>query len=92
MGDNIHERIRGRKWMMMRRAVLDADPLCTICRKRERVTLATVVDHKIALMNGGTNERSNLHGLCKSCHDTKTETDKGRKPKQAIGADGWPMD
>lgn len=75
----------------MRRSVLDADPLCTECRKNKRVTLATVVDHKTALMNGGTNERSNLHGLCKEHHDIKTEADKGRKPKQQIGEDGWPI-
>lgn len=85
------DRIRGRKWMAIRRTVLGADPLCTICRKRGQITLATVVDHKTALMNGGTNELSNLHGLCKPCHNIKTEVDKGREPKQEIGTDGWPV-
>ena len=75
----------------MRRTVLDADPLCKICRPKGRVALATVVDHEIALMNGGTNDIENLRGLCHDCHALKTEVDKGRKPKQVTGTDGWPV-
>ena len=30
------------------------------------------VDHKVALMNGGTNEMDNLVALCSNCHAKKT--------------------
>src|ERR1700709_2788715 len=33
------------------------------------------VDHKVALCNGGTNDRSNLTCLCLRCHRLKTRED-----------------
>ena len=75
----------------MRKVVLSNGPLCTACKANGRVTIATIVDHRTALMNGGTNDYDNLHGLCDDCHAIKTEADKGRKPKQQIGEDGWPI-
>ena len=41
------------------------------------------VDHRIALMNGGSNEDSNLGTLCDDCHNKKTRLDyKIRKRRQ----------
>lgn len=34
------------------------------------------VDHKVALMHGGTNEVSNLEALCPNCHRKKTTQDR----------------
>lgn len=77
--------------MKIRRAVLDANPLCVICQKKGIVRLAEFVDHIKALMNGGTNDMDNYQGLCKDCHDAKTAQDKGHRVKQEIGMDGWPI-
>lgn len=37
------------------------------------------VDHLVALMNGGTNDISNLRALCPNCHRVKTKRDRSRK-------------
>lgn len=61
---------------------------CVICRhKFPRIELT--IDHKIAIANGGTNEKRNLQVICKGCHDNKTrEENKARSkltnPKQHL--------
>ena len=60
--------------------------------KNKRITLATDLDHIIALENGGTNDESNYQGLCSPCHKTKTLKDLNYKPKQTIGLDGYPIE
>lgn len=78
--------------MAMRKVVMQRDKyLCQSCSTPDSPKIATVVDHEIALMNGGTNDYDNLRALCNPCHDAKTEHDKGRKSKQQIGEDGWPV-
>jgi len=50
------------------------------------------VDHKVALMNGGTNEESNLATLCDDCHTKKTRMDgslrRNREKLQRKGHNG----
>jgi 5-methylcytosine-specific restriction endonuclease McrA len=49
--------------------------VCSVCGIRP----STVVDHIIAKAAGGTDERSNLRGICGgpgSCHATKTGRDQ----------------
>lgn len=48
------------------------------------------VDHKVALVNGGTDTEDNLWLLCKECHYYKTREDLGQKVKTAIKKDGTP--
>jgi 5-methylcytosine-specific restriction protein A len=88
------ERIRGRKRVAIRAAVLSANPLCVMClaKKPQRVTAATEVDHILALVNGGTETDGNRQGLCKACHRDKTAADLGHRVKRQIGADGWPIE
>lgn len=86
-----NERIRGRKLQEIRQAHFRANPLCVHCAARGRTTVATQLDHIVALVNGGKDERDNRQGLCDRCHDIKTAIDLGRAPAQRIGLDGFPI-
>lgn len=86
-----HSRIRGRKLQEIRKRHFENYPLCVMCEKEGRITLATELDHIIALHNGGTNDDSNYQGLCSSHHKEKTIKDLNYKPKQVIGLDGYPI-
>jgi 5-methylcytosine-specific restriction protein A len=85
-------RIAGERLQLMRKRHFQLQPLCVMCLARGRTTVATELDHIIALVNGGTNDPENLAGLCRWCHIKKTRIDMGWKPKPKIGADGWPED
>ncbi|WP_441635126.1 HNH endonuclease signature motif containing protein [Cupriavidus sp. YAF13] len=62
-------------WRRIREGVLRRDPLCAECKKRHRVTAATVVDH---IDGDSTNDDpSNHQGLCASCHSAKTARQDG---------------
>lgn len=81
--------------MQINARVLSANPLCVMCQAKGRVTIATEVDHIIALTNGGTedpHDDSNRQGLCGPCHVEKTNADLGYTPKVATGLDGWPVE
>jgi 5-methylcytosine-specific restriction enzyme A len=89
------ERIGGRLRMKIRARVLAANPLCVMCQAKGITTLATEVDHIVALTNGGAedpHDDSNRQGLCGPCHEIKTNADLGYAPKVATGADGWPVE
>lgn len=81
-----HERIRGRRGVLLRQQVKREEVLCKSCLAKGRIAAVEEVDHIIPLSKGGTNDRDNLQALCKECHEAKTT---GRA-KQRIGADGWP--
>lgn len=87
------ERIRGRKLQALRARHFAANPLCVMCEAKTppRITLATQLDHILALTNGGTNSDDNYQGLCDECHKDKTAKDKGHRVKRRIGLDGWPV-
>jgi 5-methylcytosine-specific restriction enzyme A len=62
------------RWRYLRKAVLDADPLCVSCRLELRAEPATEVDH-IEPHRGDARlfwMRSNLQGLCSTHHAEKT--------------------
>jgi len=80
------KRIRGRRWMFIRKMVLDDEPLCRVCQEP-----ATEVDHIIALHRGGTDERENLQPLCQECHADKTAEDKQERRKASIDVNGYPI-
>lgn len=71
------KRIRGRRWMEMRRHVLAGSPLCVVCERAGFVELATEVDHIIPLAQGGSNDYANLQALCSDCHADKTRHEFG---------------
>jgi 5-methylcytosine-specific restriction protein A len=85
------ERIRGRALQRIRARHFAAHPLCVMCEAKGIITLATELDHIIALTNGGTNDDDNLQGLCAPCHEIKTIADLGNRPRVTVGADGWPV-
>lgn len=85
-------RLRGRKLQELRVWWFTRYPLCVICEQRRIVRAAVELDHIVPLWKGGTNDQSNLQGLCKACHDEKSERECGeRVGRPLIGVDGWPV-
>lgn len=82
------QRIRGRALQTLRAKHFRANPLCVHCHAKGIITLATELDHIIALNNKGTNADSNLQGLCAECHKVKTVIDLGYTQRKTIGIDG----
>lgn len=74
----IDRRKRGRAGQRERAAVLAEEPLCRRCLELGRPEPAVEVDHIIRLADGGTDDRSNKQGLCKPCHDLKTQAEHVR--------------
>jgi 5-methylcytosine-specific restriction enzyme A len=84
------QRIRGRKLIERRALWFMQHPLCVMCKREGRVSMATELDHIVALANGGKDDETNLQGLCADHHRIKTNNDLGYKPVRAIGSDGVP--
>lgn len=88
-----HEkRTTGRAWQNIRKRVLSDNPLCVHCQLEGLITLANEVDHIKPLSQGGTDDYSNLQGLCSHHHTIKTAKEQGYKVKVKIGLDGFPID
>jgi 5-methylcytosine-specific restriction protein A len=86
------ERLRGSKLQQRRKSYLRLRPLCARCEAKGLVALAEVLDHIVALCNGGSDDDpNNWQGLCIPCHKDKTAEDLGQKVKVAVGLDGWPV-
>jgi 5-methylcytosine-specific restriction protein A len=91
------DRIRGRRLQRIRADYFKLHPLCALCQQRDppRVRVAVILDHRIALVNGGpdfdTDNGTNRQGLCQDCSDEKTAADLNQKPR-GCDADGWPTD
>ncbi len=58
----------GAAWRRLRLVILHRDPVCRACGREP----ANEVDHIVSKTNGGTDDPSNLQGLCKACHSRKT--------------------
>jgi 5-methylcytosine-specific restriction protein A len=86
------KRQAGRPWQRLRRAILQASPLCVNCEAKGRVAAAVEIDHVIPLAHGGTDDLANLRALCRDCHLDETRRQFGRRHKPRIGNDGWPID
>jgi len=46
----------------------------------------------VPLHKGGTDDLDNLQSLCHDCHAEKTATEQGKRRRQEIGLDGWPVE
>jgi 5-methylcytosine-specific restriction protein A len=55
-------------WRKTRARILKRDSFCRGCGVRE----STICDHIVARAFGGTEDDSNLQGLCRPCSDTKS--------------------
>ena len=86
------KRITGRRLQRIRKQVLGEQPLCVACKAKGRVTVATQVDHIVALVNGGEDDHDNRQALCEECHKAKTRRDLGQRERPRIGLDGWPVE
>jgi 5-methylcytosine-specific restriction endonuclease McrA len=87
------KRTTGSKLQQIRREHFSRHPLCVLCLKKTPPVIreAVVLDHIIALVNGGTDTHGNRQGLCGECHDDKTRQDLKQRVKPRIGVDGWPI-
>lgn len=86
-----HERGYGTDWDKLRQDILKRDNhLCQGCLPR--VVPGNHVDHIKPKAKGGTDDPHNLQTLCEPCHKAKTALDAGKRVKQRIGSDGWPVE
>ena len=63
-----HERGYDCRWLKIRAGVLDAQPLCVPCLRRNAVTVAEQVHHITPIREGGTHDPANLLPVCRACH------------------------
>ena len=69
-------------WRDARAAQLQREPMCRLCRKYNKLTLATVVDHIIDIEHGGDMlDQSNLQSVCVPCHARKTRIDEHKRSR-----------
>ena len=60
-------------WKQARGAHLQSEPLCRTCRETGKLVSGSIVDHVVAIADGGAElDDSNLQTLCTSCHNKKT--------------------
>lgn len=86
----MQERIRGRKLQRIRKRHLMQFPLCVMCEAAGRLSIATQVDHIVALVNGGEDTAENRQSLCDDCHKAKTREDLGQRARTGCDVDGIP--
>ncbi|MGZ8164091.1 MAG: HNH endonuclease signature motif containing protein [Methylobacter sp.] len=66
-------------WKNVRALQLQLEPLCRRCRSVGKLTAASVVDHIMAIAEGGPDlDQNNLQSLCSSCHNAKTRRDTNK--------------
>lgn len=68
-------RINNAHWRKLRRTILNRDPVCKLCKRNP----STEVDHRVARVDGGTDDSTNLQGACKWCHASKTSIESARR-------------
>lgn len=86
---------KGRNLQQERERLFRDQPLCADCKKRGRVSVATIRDHIVPLAEGGEDTPENTQGLCDECHNVKTkeEAAKGRGVAlKGCDVDGVPID
>lgn len=72
-----HEIYNSDRWRRLRLIQLNDEPLCAIHKEKGEIVAATVVDHKIAIQDGGAIwDENNLQSLCKNCHNRKSGKEK----------------
>jgi 5-methylcytosine-specific restriction endonuclease McrA len=91
-----HRFYGSRAWLKLRALQLRRHPLCQRCKEEGRLTVATCVDHVVALAAGGEAlDFENLASSCHRCHSLKTRNEEQLgKPRVVKGCDvdGRPLD
>jgi 5-methylcytosine-specific restriction protein A len=67
-----------RTWKRIRDRYIKEHPLCEMCQKEDKLTLAEEVHHVVPLSKGGTHATENLMALCTRCHSAITAKEGGR--------------
>jgi 5-methylcytosine-specific restriction protein A len=68
-------------WRKLRQWHRLNNPICVECKKAGRLVPAEVVDHIIAIKNGGAGlDPANLQSLCNAHHNRKTASDNEPPP------------
>lgn len=88
------------RWQRLRTRKLHANPICEDCEAIGRTVVATCVDHKVAISQGGEPFPSleELSSKCTPCHSRKTARSaesgavKSDRPMKGCTADGSPLD
>ena len=85
------ERQRGRKAVESRARIMRRDcGLFQQCKRNNSLTMATQVDHIVAITNGGDDSEANKEALCDECHRIKTIEDLGFKVPESCDTTGHP--
>ncbi len=71
----------GYKWQKAREGFLRSHPLCVMCQSEDRVTAATVVDHKIPHRGDQALfwDRGNWQSLCATHHSRDKQREEARR-------------
>jgi 5-methylcytosine-specific restriction protein A len=66
------------RWRKLRAAFMSKHPLCVRCLSYDIVTVATDLDHVVAVAIDKSLQwkTSNMQPLCKSCHSVKTSNEQ----------------
>lgn len=81
-------------WQRLRAHHLAINPLCVMCRREGRTTMATVADHRTP-HKGDLRlffDPLNLDGLCQEHHSADKQQIEKRGYSTRIGPDGFPTD
>lgn len=97
MGDREYDRRRGTAaqrgygtdWRKLRREILRRDP---VCRMQGCSRQSSHVDHIVPRRKGGTDDPSNLQGLCGSCHNSAKQSLERSGYLRGHDASGLPLD
>jgi 5-methylcytosine-specific restriction enzyme A len=77
-------RIRGRELQRRRAQLFASHPWCARCLDEGRRTRATIRDHIVPLAEGGTEDETNIQGLCLDCSDLKTVGESTRGVQRSV--------
>ena len=82
------------RWRVRAKRFLRLNPLCAVCAKRGRTTVATCVDHIVPHKGDQVLfwSEANWQGLCSSCHSSGKQAVEKRGYDATPGADGLPTD
>lgn len=61
-------------WRKLRLHKLSMDPLCEVCKRAGRITIAVAVDHVIPIQDDPSQRLNyrNMQSICTPCHSSKT--------------------
>lgn len=72
-------RTRNAQWYRDVAQLKREQPFCVKHLERREQVVATQTDHRVPLVLGGTNHKSNLQRLCDACHEEKTLDEQGAR-------------